>query len=56
MISPESIRNFFLTCFGVFCNHPEKEINKKEIEMKPLKKKHKKNRSFKLKLSTIFEE
>jgi hypothetical protein len=56
MITPESIRNFFLTCFCVFCHHPEKEISKKEIEMKPLKKKHKKNRIFKLKLSTIFEE
>jgi len=56
MITPESIRNFFLTCFGIFCHHTEKEISKKEIELKPLKKKHKKKGSFKMNLSTIFEE
>ena len=56
MITPESIKIFFLTCFGIFCHHPEKNISKKEIELKPLKKKQKKKRSFKMNLSTIFEE
>jgi hypothetical protein len=55
IITPETIKNFFLTCFGIFC-HEEKEINKKEIEMKPIKKKQKKKKSFKMNLSTIFEE
>ena len=44
IITQESIRNFFLTCFGVY--HSEKEINNNEIEMKPIKKKQNKKRSF----------
>jgi len=57
IITPESIKIFFLTCFGIFCHEEKKkEINRKEIEMKTINKKRKKKGSFKMNLSTIFEE
>lgn len=57
IIIPENIKIFFFTCFGIFFyEEKRKEINKKEIEMKPINKKKKKKGSFKMNLSTIFEE